>query len=186
MSCGKCGSGVIQSLAAARNLNGKAAKSTDDWPGQTNGCGIAFDGENFAFERRDRDSAEGLQRVHGADGRAPIPDSFKRAGIQRAAGVQHYFTAQFFRAYSRQLCGDFYDRIVGSGYQDQARGQNFTRERRACFSGADEAHRLARGGFTSCYDRADFPIQFMQTPSKGTTDAPCAYDRQSTTHVMLG
>ncbi len=124
--------------------------------------------------------------MHGADGRTVIPDSFKRAGIQSAAGMQHDFAAQFFRADSRQLFGNFYDRIIRSGYQDQPRGQNFTRERRACFSGADEAHRLARGGLTSCYDRADFPIQFMQTPSQRATDASCTYDRQSATHVMLG
>jgi hypothetical protein len=124
--------------------------------------------------------------MHGADARAIIPDGLKRAGIQSAAGVQHDFATQFFRADSCQFLCNFYNRIIGSGYQDQSRSQNVTRERRACLSGADEANRLARGCFVSCYDRADFPIQFMQTPSQRATNAPRTYDRHSATHVMLG
>src|ERR1700686_538220 len=105
MTCGECGSGVIQSLAAARNLHGQSTKSSYDLPRQANGYRVAFDGKNFAFERRDTDSAEGLQRVYGADGRAPVPHSFKRAGVQSAAGEQYHLAAQFFRANSRQLSG---------------------------------------------------------------------------------
>jgi len=101
MSGGECGSGVIQSFAPAGNLNGQTAKSAHDLPRQANRRGVAFDRKNFAFERRDGNSAEGLQRVHRADGRTVVPDSLKRAGIQSAAGVQDDFAAQFFRADAR-------------------------------------------------------------------------------------
>src|SRR3984893_2702423 len=119
MSSSERSGGVIKNLAAASNLNGQPAKCAHDLPRQTNGCRVAFDGKNFAFERRDRDSAKGLQRMHGTNGRAVVVDSFKRAGVQSAASVQHDFAAQFLRANSSQLFSNFYDRIIRSGYQDQ-------------------------------------------------------------------
>jgi hypothetical protein len=100
--------------------------------------------------------------------------------------MQHNFAAKFFRANARQLEGHLGNGVIGGTYEDEPRGQDIARKCGAGFPLAYGANCFARGGITSRYYRADFPTQLVQTPSQGAADASRTYDRQSTTHVMLG
>lgn len=177
---------MVERLGARGDLDGHAAECANELTGEANSGGIAFDGEDFSVEARNGDAAEGLEWVHGADGGTTIAKIIEDVGTESAAGVQDDLTAEFFGADAFEFPGDTGDGIIGSRDEDEARGQNVARERCTGFSGADKAGGFTRGRFIAGYHCANFPTQFVQTPSECAADASRTDDRQSATHAMLG
>jgi hypothetical protein len=103
--------------------------------------------------------------MHRAYGRTALPHWTENVGAQRSAGVENYFTSQFFRADTRQFLGDIRDAAVRRGNQDDLRGKHLTREEGMRAARTDGPHGFARARLGAAYHSAYLPSQLAQPPS---------------------
>ena len=128
--------------------SGSGAEFPGDFSGGSHGHKITFDGEEFAFQRRNRDSGEGLQRMHRADGGAILAQRLKKAGIERAAGVQHDVPAQFLGADASEFGGDARDLRIRNGDENHRREENAAGQSGFGLARTDEAHGTSGAGLS--------------------------------------
>jgi hypothetical protein len=163
--------GVIGGLGAGAQRNGKASDGARDASGGALRAGIALNGEDDAVERSGGASGESLQRMHRAGGGAELCERREFAFIESAAGVQNDFAAPFFAADAREFGGDFMNRGVGRGDENNVGMKNAAADAGVRMSRADGANGGARGGLRASDDSADFPIEFAKAAGESAAKA---------------
>jgi hypothetical protein len=93
-SGGESSRSVVKRLFFGGDVQRHAAEGTRDGAGDADSGGVAFDGENFAFERRGADAIERLQRMHGSGECSEGAHGFQDAGVASTTGVENNFSAQ--------------------------------------------------------------------------------------------
>src|SRR5260221_9965330 len=66
---------VVERFFLGGNVYGDSAERSRDGTRDADGGGVTFDGEDFAFKRRNADTVESLHRVHRCSGSAELADS---------------------------------------------------------------------------------------------------------------
>ena len=125
---GKRSSSVIGDFIFLQNIYGNATERAGDGTRHANRGGIAFNTEDFSFQRRDAEAVEGLQRVHGGSECATGAHGLQGGGAARPAGVQDDFVAQELAADASKLRGGFWNGVIGNGDQNYFRGEGLMRD----------------------------------------------------------
>ncbi len=176
---------VIQNFLASGNPHGRSAKRSRDLARDSHRPRISLDRKNLSLKRRYGDPAERLQRMHGPDRRAMFPRRVEHPRVQRAAGVQHHFPAQFFGTNARKLLSNSRDFVIRRGNQNDRRRQDLPLHSSARLPSSDESNGTARTRLAARNDGADLPSQFAQTASQRSPHAAGADDRKATFHRVI-
>ena len=159
-----------------------ASKCARDGASHADGGGVAFDGEDLAFERRSADTIESLQRVHGCGESAERPHSLQSAGVAGAAGVENDFAAELLAADASELSGNFADSVVGDTQQDYFGGESMMSDARERPAGANKFGGFAGGGFGTRGDNEYTPAAFVQQAPERASYAPGTENGQGLQH----
>jgi glycosyltransferase involved in cell wall biosynthesis len=120
--------------------------------------------------------------MHRGCRRTAASERRERRVAERAAGVQHNFSAPSRATEARELRGGVFDDVVGRGDEHDIRGEDVARQIARRDAGADGAD----GGTGSSCGRinhgADPPAAFAQEAAEGAADASGTDDGQSRSH----
>ena len=181
-SGGECARCVIEGFLFGSDVHRDTAEGTGDGARNANGGGVAFDGKDFSFERRDADAIEGLQRVHGSGERAARAHRLQGASVARATGVQNDFSAELMSADASEFGGNFGDGVIGYAYKNDFSGESVVRDAREWLTGSDEFCGFACRSLGMRGDDKNAPAAFMQEAAQSASHAPGTENGQGLQH----
>ena len=113
---------VVERFFIGGDVYRDATEGTRDGARDADGRGIAFNGKNLSFERRNADAIEGLHRVHRSGKRTEGTNGLQDAGVTGTAGVENDFSTELLSTDAGELGGNFGDGVIGYAHQDSSGG----------------------------------------------------------------
>jgi len=181
---GKGAGAMVFGLAARGDASGFAAEAADHLTYDAEGLGMALDSEEDAIELGAGAGAEGLHGVDDADPGAMVGEGMEGGGGERAAGMDDDFARQFFSGEALEAEGNFGERVVGDGEEDDAGVEEAAGETGDGDAGPDGANRGARRGQIPRDDGANLPAGLAQTRTQAARYAACT-DKRNGAHGRI-